>query len=535
MDIAPPTFTLCYTTVRAAHVASVIQLWQSRARYPHLVGWSVTTDRDRADVLDTFSKFSQDFPGLRMTLSAVQDLPGNCVKGWNLASETARVGGQLGDILIAVADDFVPPQDWDVKLAAASVPGWWLSDHVVHVWDGYNPDIFTLAILTATRYRKFCYLFYPGYESMFSDTEFTFVAAADGVVIEATNLLFEHMHPDCGKRQRDNTDLHHASKSRWAAGEMLFNYRKSIGFPVDEGPMADTTEVSPKDMAVYVQAIKDDFCLNEVCDRLVDEGARTFFFYIPNQYWSGQETRADEISQVEECARRLTQNPALTVHCKIFDIAKHRAPGRTRIQVETHARNEALEWIRAKGFQHVVVADGDELWRKGLMAQLVQLVNDIKPQCVYTGMVPTIGLPGYPIEGAMDYATIYVGRDTLFNECRSTFGTRYELSGYRIIHFTATRRTMDEIIQKSRDSGHYDDPNYDFEGWIKNILPNIREGMTNVHMYKPYNPWKRVRAWSKQEMQEIPSSLHPFLAAPVSTASPHISRNFTPAGVPKAN
>jgi hypothetical protein len=316
---------------------------------------------------------------------------------------------------------------------------------------------------------------------------------------------------------------------------MLFDYRQSIGFPIDAGPMSDDATVNAKDMAVFIQAIKDDFCLNEVCDRLVDEGARAFFFYVPNQYWSGQATSESEISQVRECAIRLAQNLDLSVHFTVFDIEKHRAPGRSRIQVETHARNEALAWIRQEGFKHIVIADGDELWRRGLMSKLVQTVNDIKPQCVYTGMVPTIGLPGYPIEGAMDYATIYVGRDVTFSECRGIHGAKHELVGHHIIHFSATRRTMDEIIQKSRDSGHYSDPSYDFEGWIKNILPNVRAGMTNAHMYVPYNPWKLVRNWTSQEFDEIPESLHRFLAQPVSSSSPHTSKNFTPGGIPKAN
>lgn len=537
--MTPPTFTLCYTSIRGDQIARVVALWQSRAMRPHLVGWSITTDSDKVDAIKACERLmmgSEDPSDQLKLLSAVSTgLPGTCVKGWNLAAENAKVGGLLGDVVIAVADDFNPPEGWDELLTTCGPENWWLQDRVVHVWDGYNPDIYTLGILTSIRYNRFGYLFYPGYESMFCDTEFTLVAQSDGVVIDATHLLFEHMHPDCGKRERDAFDLIQASTARWNSGQMLFNYRQSIGFPIDAGPMSDPTVVGASDMAVFVQAIKDDFCLNEVCDRLVEEGARTFFFYVPNQYWSGQTTREDEIAQVEVCFKRLSSNTKLSVYCKTFDIEKHRAQGRSRIQVETHARNEALAWVRSKGFGHIIVADGDELWRRGLMQKLLQVVNDLKPQCVYTGMVPTIGLPGYPIEGAMDYATIYVGRDATFSECRSTYGTRYELNGYNVIHFTATRRTMDEIIQKSRDSGHYDDPNYDFEGWIKNILPKIREGMTNVHMYRPYNPWKRVRRWTPDEMNEIPKSLHPFLAQPARAVSPHLSRNFTDEGIPKAN
>lgn len=511
-DFKFPKFTLCYTTVRGHFIKEVVDKWMTRASRPKLINWSITTDANKPDVLQIAEKVVE---GLKVEASVgtVTDLPGTCVKGWNLAAEIEHAHGGLGHIIIAVADDFDPPHGWDDQLVTVDSPGWWNEDRVVHVGDGYNPDIFTLAILTRKRYERFGYIFYPGYESMFCDTEFTYVAHADRVVIQATHLVFEHLHPDCGKRQRDETDLNHSNRQRYAVGEMLFKYRQSAGFPIDMGPRFDDSKVTAKEMAAYIQATKNDFCLFEVCERLYEEGIRAFFFYVPNEYWSGRTTPSSDSDQVVEVVMALKDAfRDIEVHWKIFDIQKHRAPGRTRIMVETHARNEALEWIRGYDFKHIVIADGDELWRRGLLAELIDVINDFKPICVYTGMVPVVGLPGYPVEGAVDKASIYVNKDAKFQECRGTFGSKYELKGHKIFHFTATRRSMDEIIQKNRESGHYDDPNYDFEGWIKNVLPHIKPGMTNVHMYKPYNPWKLVREWDLEEMKEVPKSLHPYLA-----------------------
>jgi hypothetical protein len=540
----PPTFTLLYTTIRPQAVEQVLNLWLNRAADKTKINVMVTTDVDNAATIAALTKlqsdieFNQKHNGYYVGVQ--QNLPGNCVKGWNMAAEMAKVGGCAGDVLIAIADDFIPPENWDAQLATVAEDGWYLKDHVVHVSDGYNTDIFTLAIVTYARYKRFGYVFYPQYESIYSDTELTFVANGENVVINATHLLFEHMHPDCGKRTRDLVDLNHSSDARYKTGRMLFEYRQSIGFPIDDGPMANTDEVKAADVAVYVQAIKDDFCLNEVCDRLVEEGARFFYFSIPEEYWSGQAASEDEIQDVIKCALRLRGIPGVEVeYCRV-NVKTHRKPDSTRIQVETSVRNSALESIRSMGHEHIVVVDGDELWHRGLMKKLLTVVNDIKPQCVYTGMVPTIGLPGYPIEGALDFATIYVGRAGRFSECRATYGTRYEMPGHNIIHFTCTRRTMGEIVEKSRNSGHYDDANYDFEGWIKNILPNVREGMTNAHMYRPYQPWKRVGAWTVSEIAEIPKSLHPYLAIPTNPRmdhepSPHVSKKFTADGIPKAN
>jgi hypothetical protein len=70
---------------------------------------------------------------------------------------------------------------------------------------------------------------------------------------------------------------------------------------------------------------------------------------------------------------------------------------------------------------------------------------------------------------------------------------------------------MQEIIDKHRTSGHYDDPAYDFEGWIANTLPNAKPGLINAHMYRPYQIWPRVRKWTKYEIDDIPESIHPYI------------------------
>jgi hypothetical protein len=104
----------------------------------------------------------------------------------------------------------------------------------------------------------------------------------------------------------------------------------------------------------------------------------------------------------------------------------------------------------------------------------------------------------------------------MFLECRKPSGHRdAQLLDVRgIIHFTATRKTMQEIIDKHRTSGHYGDPNYDFEGWIKNVLPNIKAGTKNCHMFVPWQIWPLARNWTKAEWAEIPESIHPYLAQP---------------------
>lgn len=372
-----------------------------------------------------------------------------------------------------------------------------------------------------------------GYLSHNCDTEFTHVAQRDGVIIEAKNLVFEHKHPDCGKRQRDANDLVHASKDRWNRGEMLFNMRRQRNFPLDAGPLQETISgyqpnTSEKYVA-YIQATCDDISLNEVVGRLFDEGIRDFFFCIPNEYWSGEINTEEGIEQVKAAAAILT-NRGANVLTKVFDVSLYRFEGDSRIAVETRVRNDSLEWIRGEGIEHICIVDGDELWAVGTLDKIKGLVKKCQPHAINIPMVPVVGLPGYPIDRARDRVVSYVSGKIVLRDCRTPIGIQQPLDSTCVYHFTGTRRTMDEIVDKHRRSGHYDDPSYDFEGWIKNILPNIKPGMKNIHMYKNYQIWPAIRNWTLKEYMDIPESLHQYLAKPATQTS--VVGSSSESGVP---
>ncbi len=503
------TFSLAYTSCRKDCIANVVNEWISKAANPSDIEIVIAVDGISPGCINA----AQLVPGAKVVIQA--ESPHNCVRGWNLAADHTS-----GKVIIAIADDFSPPQNWDQELLNLPVPNWIDGEWVVHTEDGYVHNIAVLSILTRKRFERYGYLFYPLYESMFTDTEFTEVAYRDGVVIQAKHLLFEHMHPDCRKRPRDNFDNNHSSKERWNRGEMLFNYRRASNFPVDEGPKAGQVEIvatasDPSERyAAYIQATKDDFCLYEVCKRLFDEGIRDFFFSVPSEYWSGRVTPVDEIAQVTAVQAQVIALGAQAQH-KIFEISKYRFPGDTRLAVETRVRNDSLNWVRRQGFKHVLVVDGDELFPIGGLKMMQDHVREFKPEAISLPMIPVVGLPGYPIDRASDRAVTYMAATSSFFNCRTPATPAYFLNGLYVFHFTGTRRTMEEIIVKHRESGHYDDADYDFEGWIKNTLPNIKPGLKNVHMYKPHQIWPSIRNWTKNEYSSIPDSLRPYLARPV--------------------
>lgn len=486
-------------------IPRVVELWTDRAENKNLE-WVITVDDGSEECRASAEAVKSKYPGVTVLVNKGAK---NCVAGWNLAASATT-----GKVIIAVSDDFAPPNLWDRHLLSLSPVNWVDEDRVVHVNDGYVRTLCTLAIMTRTRYERYGYLWYPGYESLFCDTEFTEAAYSDGVVIEAMHLLFEHMHPDCQKRSRDQADLVHASKDRWNRGEMLFNFRKQHGFPVDAGPKAVIEQRLPpppskRKYCAYLQVTQDDFCLYEVCVRLREEGVNDFFFCIPDEYWDGRKTPINDIKQVAAITQRLHADGA-TISTKMFKVADYRYPNDTRIDTETRLRNDSLTWIRSNGFEHVLIVDGDELWLAGTLEIVDQLVS-AGHLVVSSAMIPTIGLPGYPIDQATDLAVVYIGSKCQFKACRTPFVRQQVISIPRVIHFTATRRTMDEIITKHRASGHYDDPDYDFEGWIKNVLPNVKPGFKGAHMYKKFQIWPQVRNWRPEEVRQIPESLHQFL------------------------
>lgn len=502
-------------------IQAVVEDWLKKAHRPQDVEVILTVDGNDQASQDVARQLESVVPELKACSyqwHIQSSEPYNCVKGWNLAAEHA-----CGKVLVQLTDDIVPPEAWDAKLAALEPRDWMDRDTAVHVEDGYVHDLMVIAIVTRIRYERFGYLFYPDYFSLFSDTELTRVAYLEGAVLLAKHLLFEHKHPDCEKRARDAVDAVHASKERWVQGETLFYHREAKGFPIDVGPKATQAakEAVPQPLkfCAYIQATRDDFCLYEVCKRLQEEGVNDFFFSVPNEYWSGRATPAEHIGQVQAVAGRIKAEGACT-EVLLHKVKTYRFPGDTRLRVETRVRNDAMAYIRRKGWEHVLIVDGDELWRRGTLDLLRKIVLQWRPPSINCRMIPVIGLPGYPIDGATDVAVVYIQSSVPFQECRTPIGDQFRIQMPLVIHFTGTRRTLEEVIQKHTDSGHYDDPDYDFKTWIEEVLPNIKpgfqyewdNGIKGLHMYKKYQIWPAVRHWMDDEIKELPESLWPYLA-----------------------
>ena len=522
-----PNFSLAYTSVRAQAIPNVVKLWNDRSKFKDLE-WVIAVDDGDAESAAAAVACNQAVMDkeCRSVTVVVNSGSKDCVTGWNLAASKTT-----GKVIICVSDDFLPPQDWDALLLALKPEGWTEQEKVVHVNDGYVFDILVLVILTRLRYERYGYVFYPKYQSMFCDTELGSVAYRDGAVIEAMHLMFEHQHPDCHKRVRDTHDLQHASQERWNSGQMLYEFRKKLNYPLDDGPKAAVAVTAAAAAAapapgaktdeyvVYMQVTQDDFCLEEVCVRMVEEGVKTFFWSEPDEYWSGEPIEPQYLTQLFRVQGRLQDRlgERINIYRRTFHVKSYRLPGDSRIAVETRVRNDSLAWIREQGYHHILIVDGDELWTHGTL-ELVKKFVEQDNTAISIRMVPAIGLPSYPVEQATDVAVVYIGLGD-FKVCRSPHTRQTIIPLNRVIHFSGTRRTMEETISKHRRGGHYDDPDYDFETWLREVLPNIcpdwnyvwPNGTKGYHMYKKWQIWPSVRHWRPEELAEIPVSLHAFL------------------------
>jgi hypothetical protein len=84
-----------------------------------------------------------------------------------------------------------------------------------------------MAILTRARYIEQGYLFHPDFFSMYSDDWFSECAQRDGVVIDARDVIFEHLHPAFGKAEVDATYARSNMRCNYDQGALHFERLKS--------------------------------------------------------------------------------------------------------------------------------------------------------------------------------------------------------------------------------------------------------------------------------------------------------------------
>jgi hypothetical protein len=173
------------TRGRVQQAAAARRKWLEKAANPDAIEHIFAIDADDVDSIQY----------LTLWRHRIVQGDGGPVRAWNAAAEASH-----GEILIQLSDDWEPPMHWDKiileRMGDTSKPA------VLQISDGHREDdLMCMAILTRVRYLDQGYLFHPDFFSMYSDNWFSECAHRDGVVIDARDVVFEHLHPAFGKAE----------------------------------------------------------------------------------------------------------------------------------------------------------------------------------------------------------------------------------------------------------------------------------------------------------------------------------------------
>lgn len=175
-------------------------------------------DKEKQRYEENFLRICKIFPEIRIVVLNSK----NCVQSLNGGAEKST-----GDILIYVSDDFVFPELWD-KTILERTNG--KEDWVLWVHDGIQDRIMTSCILDRKYYQRFNYIYNPGYESMYSDNEFSDVALLLNRVILAKDVTIRHDHFSVGGLPNDETYQKQNHPERYRKGKEIYEARKGRNF-----------------------------------------------------------------------------------------------------------------------------------------------------------------------------------------------------------------------------------------------------------------------------------------------------------------
>lgn len=96
-----------------------------------------------------------------------------------------------------------------------------------------NQHLVTYPIMHINYLRRFGYLYYPGYTSVFADQEQTIVAKMLGQYKYIDKIIMEHQHYRWGFGKPDALMLHNDSKEMYEKDRNTFFQRKAINFGIN--------------------------------------------------------------------------------------------------------------------------------------------------------------------------------------------------------------------------------------------------------------------------------------------------------------
>lgn len=134
------------------------------------------------------------------------------------------------DIVLLASDDMVPKvYRYDTIIRNRMLEFYPDTDGVLWFNDGHQKNkLNTLSILGQKYFKRFGYIYYPEYKSVWADNEFMLVANLLGKQTYFDEVIIEHEHPDWGYGLRDV--IHGLNSKNEFHDRQLFNKRKQNNF-----------------------------------------------------------------------------------------------------------------------------------------------------------------------------------------------------------------------------------------------------------------------------------------------------------------
>lgn len=137
------------------------------------------------------------------------------------------------DILVVASDDMLPIKyGYDQIIAEYMIKFFPDFDGTLHFFDGHvAQETNTMPIIGKKYYDRFGYIYYPEYQSMYCDNEFTLVAKILKKEKYINELIIEHLAPAWGKAYSD--ELYQHNNAMISDDATLFKSRQARFFDLD--------------------------------------------------------------------------------------------------------------------------------------------------------------------------------------------------------------------------------------------------------------------------------------------------------------
>jgi hypothetical protein len=150
----------------------------------------------------------------------------------------ANMEDEEADVLLLASDDMVPQMfGYDAIIMQSMEEAFPEFDGAIKFSDGLRPvndPLMTLAVLGWKLYKKFGYIYYPEYKSLYADDEQTQACIMMGKFAMSPMCIIKHDWVHGGHPDADELHKEQEAPEMYAKDKKTFEERKKIGFGVSE-------------------------------------------------------------------------------------------------------------------------------------------------------------------------------------------------------------------------------------------------------------------------------------------------------------